>query len=232
MFATFSILFVFFALGIPAAIVLIPWSIVTKSSSAMYRIGMAITRLGVKAAGIRVRIVGLENIPANTSCIFLSNHVSNLDPPILCPLIPGQTSVLLKKQIVDIPLLGIAMKLAKFVPVSRGQSREDAARSTEAAADALRSGLHITIFPEGTRSTRGELLPFKKGAFFLAAATGAPLVPVVVKGTTAMLPKGTWKIKPGLATLEFLPPVMPADFESREELMAAVRASMEAALAR
>ena len=117
------------------------------------------------------------------------------------------------------------MKLAKFVPVSaRAVARGRGAKHRGRQQTRLRSGLHITIFPEGTRSTTGELLPFKKGAFFLAAATGAPLVPVVVKGTTAMLPKGAWKIKPGLATLEFLPPMLPSDYESRDELMAAVRA--------
>jgi 1-acyl-sn-glycerol-3-phosphate acyltransferase len=102
----------------------------------------------------------------------------------------------------------------------------------EAARDALESGLHITVFPEGTRSLDGKLLPFKKGAFFLAAETGAPMVPVVLRGTRQMMPKGTLKIVPGEAVVEFLEPILPGDFETREELMKAVRGAMERCLER
>jgi 1-acyl-sn-glycerol-3-phosphate acyltransferase len=153
-----------------------------------------------------------------------------MDPAVLLPAIPGMTSVFLKKSLMKIPLLGTAMRMGKFVPVSRARSREEAVRSVEAAKEALASGLHITIFPEGTRSPDGKLLPFKKGAFFLAADTGAPIVPVVISGTAAMMPKGTLKLTPGPATVRFLKAMYPGDFESREELMHAVRAEMEEAL--
>ena len=198
----------------------------------MYAWGMGSLRAGVWAAGIRVKVVGLENVPAGKSCIFMSNHVSNLDPPILLPAIPGMTSVFLKKSLMKIPLLGTAMQMGKFVPVSRGHSRDEAMKSVEAAKDALSSGLHITVFPEGTRSPDGNLLPFKKGAFFLAAETGAPMIPVVIRGTQQMMPKNTLKIAPGEAIVEFLPAIEPQDFTTREELMDAVRAAMEKALAR
>jgi 1-acyl-sn-glycerol-3-phosphate acyltransferase len=193
----------------------------------MYRWGMGITALGVKAAGIRVRLEGLENVQPGVHYIFLSNHISNLDPPILLPLIPGMTSVFLKRSLMKIPLLGKAMEMGKFVPVSRANSREDAQRSVEAAADALNSGLHITVFPEGTRSPDGRLLPFKKGAFFLAEGTGAPIIPVVISGTERMMPKGSPRITPGEAYIRFLPPIRPQDASSREELMERVRAAME-----
>ncbi len=112
---------------------------------------------------------------------------------------------MLKKSLMKIPLLGTAMRMGKFVPVSRGHSREDARRSVAAAAEALRSGMHITIFPEGTRSPDGRLLPFRKGAFFLAAETGAPLVPVVIHCTAGMMPRDSLRITPGEAVVEFLP---------------------------
>jgi 1-acyl-sn-glycerol-3-phosphate acyltransferase len=141
------------------------------------------------------------------------------------------TSVFLKKSLMKIPLLGTAMRLGKFVPVSRGHNRQDAEKSVEAAAAALSSGLHITIFPEGTRSLDGLLLPFKQGAFFLAMETGAPLVPIVIRGTAQMMRKGSLKIYPGEAVVQFLPAIWPENFATREELMDAVRAQMETALA-
>jgi 1-acyl-sn-glycerol-3-phosphate acyltransferase len=196
----------------------------------MYGWGRGISRLGVRFGGIKVRVVGLEHVPVGEACIFVSNHVSNLDPPVLLPAIPGMTSVFLKRSLMKIPLLGTAMRMGRFVPVSRGHSKEEAQRSVEAAADALRSGLHITIFPEGTRSTDGKLLPFKNGAFFLAAETGAPMVPVVIRGTAEMMRRGSLKVYPGMAVVEFLPVVRPGEYASKEELMEAVRGATERAL--
>lgn len=236
MFAALRMLFVFVLLGAPAALVGIPWSALRGDFSTMYAWGMGTIRMGLRFAGIRVRVVGKENIPVGESCIFLSNHVSNLDPPVLLPAIPGMTSVFLKKSLMKIPLLGTAMRMGKFVPVSRGHSREEAQKSVEAAADALHSGLHITIFPEGTRSPDGNLLPFRKGAFFLAAETGAPMVPIIIRGTAAMMRKGSLKLYPkagvGEAVVEFLPVLRPQNYAGKEELMNAVRSAMETALTR
>lgn len=223
---------VYLILGVPAALIGLPWSALRKSFNTMYGWGMKIAALGVKAAGIRVRVEGLENVQPGVHYIFLSNHVSNLDPPIVLPNIPGMTSVFIKRELMDIPLLGTAMRMGKYVPVARANSREDAQRSVEAAADALNSGLHITVFPEGTRSPDGRLLPFKKGAFFLAEQTGAPVIPIVISGTEKMMPRHTLRITPGEAYLKFLPPIRPQDAESREDLMERVRAAMEAELDR
>jgi len=230
MFASLRMVFVFVVLGAPAALIGIPWSALRRDFRTMYRWGMGVIRLGVRAGGVRVRVEGMKNVPTDRSCIFLSNHVSNMDPPVLLPVIPGMTVVFLKQSLMKIPLLGTAMRMGKFVPVTRGGSREEAEKSVAIAADALRSGLNITIFPEGTRSPDGKLLPFKKGAFFLAAETGAPMVPIVIKGTAGMMPKGSLKLVPGEAVVRFLPVIWPGDYETKEELMEAVRGAMEAAL--
>jgi 1-acyl-sn-glycerol-3-phosphate acyltransferase len=232
MFASLRLLAVYLILGVPAGLIGIPWSVFRKDFRMMYGWGMRIAALGVRAAGIRIRCEGRENVHPGVQYIFLSNHVSNVDAPILLPLIPGMTSVFIKRELMNIPLLGTAMRMGKYVPVSRGNSREEAQRSVEAAANALNSGVHITVFPEGTRSLDGNLLPFKKGAFFLAEETGAAIIPIVITGTERMMPKGTLRITPGEAYVKFLAPIRPQDAASREDLMDRVRAAMEAELAR
>lgn len=216
-------------LGVPAALVGIPWSALRGNTDTMYRWAVGILRLGVRAGGVRVRVSGLEHFPPEP-CIVMSNHVSNLDPPVLLPSIPGSTSVMLKKELMKIPLLGTAMRMGRFVPVARGHSREEATRSMAAARDALRHGMHIMIFPEGTRSPDGKLLPFRKGGFFLAMEAGVPVVPVLIRGTDRLMRRGSLKVRPGEVSVQFLPALQPAAFPSREALMIAVRERMELAL--
>jgi 1-acyl-sn-glycerol-3-phosphate acyltransferase len=231
MFSTFKMVFCYLTLGGLAGVIGIPYSFVVGNVQLLYRVVVkGIVRIGVRAAGITVEVTGLENVPAGVSCIFLSNHVSNLDPPVLLPEIPGMSSVLLKKELMRIPLLGTAMRMGKFVPVERGNNREAAKASVLAAADALRSGLHILIFAEGTRSKDGRLASFKRGPFYLAKETGAPIVPVAVSGTQTMMRKGSAAITPGVAKIAMLPAIDPAAYGTREELMAAVRAAIAAAL--
>ena len=230
MFSTFKLVFVYLTLGSIAGIVGIPYTLLVGDISLLYRVAMWITNAGVRAAGIKIEISGVENIPAGRSCIFMSNHVSNLDPPVLIPLLPGRSSVLLKKELMNIPILGRAMRMAKFVPVERGHRRDAAKASVEAAADALRSGLHILVYPEGTRSLDGRLSAFKKGPFFLAEETQAPIVPIALAGTQTMMRKGSSAITPGVARIRVLPAIEPSKYESREELMAAVRSAIAEAL--
>jgi 1-acyl-sn-glycerol-3-phosphate acyltransferase len=230
MFSTFKMLFVYVALGLPAGLIGIPYTLVVRDISLLYRVVMRIVHWGVIAAEIKVEVTGLERIPQGRSCIFMSNHVSNLDPPVLIPYLPGRSSVLLKKELMRIPILGTAMRLAQFVPVERGNRVEAAKLSISAAGDALRSGLHMMVYPEGTRSKDGRLMPFKKGPFFLAEETQAPIVPIAISGTQHMMRKGSVAITPGVVKLQFLDPIEPATYATREEMMAAVRAALIAAL--
>lgn len=230
MFAAFKMMFVYVVFGGAAGILGVPFSFVIGNIAPLYRLGMRIMHAGVVAGGIRVDVVGRENLPVGRSCIFMSNHVSNLDPPVLMPSLPGRSSILLKKSLMKIPVLGTAMGMAKFVPVERGHKVEAAKASIAAAAGALRSGLNMIVFPEGTRSKDGRLAAFKKGPFFLAQETGAPIVPIAISGTQHMMRKGSFAITPGVARVEFLKVIEPGDYASREELMAAVRGAINAAL--
>jgi 1-acyl-sn-glycerol-3-phosphate acyltransferase len=230
MFATLKLIFVYLTLGSITGIIGIPYTLLVGDISLLYRVAMWVTNAGVRAAGIKIEISGFDNVPAGRSCIFMSNHVSNLDPPVVLPLLPGRSSVLLKKQLMSIPILGRAMRMAKFVPVARGHRRDAAQASVEAAADALRSGLHILVYPEGTRSVDGRLSTFKKGPFFLAQETQAPIVPIALSGTQTMLRKGSYAITPGLARIQLLPAIEPSDYATREALLLAVRSAIAEAL--
>jgi 1-acyl-sn-glycerol-3-phosphate acyltransferase len=149
MFATFKLLLVWVPLGSLAGIVGIPYTLVVGDISLLYRVTMWIIRTGLRAGGIRVEVVGRERVPNGQSVIFLCNHVSNLDPPVVLPALPGRCSVLLKKELMSIPILGRAMRMAQFVPVERGSRRDAAQASVSAAAAALRAGLNMLVFPEG-----------------------------------------------------------------------------------
>jgi 1-acyl-sn-glycerol-3-phosphate acyltransferase len=213
----------------PAALIAFPWTFITGKVDFLYWVGMGLALAGPKIAGVKVKLIGLDKIDPAGTYIFMSNHVSNLDPPILVPLIPGRTSVLAKKEIWRIPILGKALDLAEIVPVERS-NRDSAISSIRRAGEVMKHHINMTIFPEGTRSPDGRLMPFKKGPFHLAAETGFPIVPVTILGTYEMMPKGSSIVRSGTATLVFHPPMDPKQFSSREELVQAVRHAISSAL--
>jgi 1-acyl-sn-glycerol-3-phosphate acyltransferase len=225
MFSSVTILVTYVVLGLPAGVVGIPWALLTGDIGPLYRWSMRIVRAGVKLARIRVEVAGREHIPARP-CIFMANHVSNLDPPILLPLFPFRTAFFIKRSLLRIPFVGYGMRLAGFIPVDRGGRLESARESVLAASKVLASGVNISTFPEGTRSRNGILLPFKKGPFYLAMESGVPVVPVSIWGSEHMMTKGSLRIHPGTAHVTFHPALFPQQFATREELSGAVRAEI------
>jgi 1-acyl-sn-glycerol-3-phosphate acyltransferase len=211
MIASLTLLATFILLGLPAAIVFIPLAVLTGNATPLYRVSMRITRTAFFLAGIRIA-------------------VSGRDPPALLPLIPGRAAVFLKRSLTRIPILGYAFKLGEFIPVDRDGRVESAQESAAAARRVLGKGIHIATFVEGTRSRDGRLLPFKKGPFYLAKDAGAPCIPVSIHGTESMMAKGSLKIRPGAVHIVFHPPIDPAQYQTREELMQAVRAAIASAL--
>jgi len=208
---------------------LLIYSLLVGNVNFMYRVATRIGITGVRLAGVKIDVHGLEHLEPSRNYIFMSNHVSNLDPPILVPSIPGRCSVLVKKEVFRVPILGTAMKMADLVPVDR-KNRESAIESVRAAIEVMRHHVHMVIFVEGTRSTDGRLLPFKKGPFHLAIEVGAPVISVTILGTEKCWPKGSFAIRPGTATLIFHPPVEASEFDSRDALMAEVRNTIASAL--
>jgi 1-acyl-sn-glycerol-3-phosphate acyltransferase len=228
-FRTLSALLFWIVVAPPAALIAFPWTFITSDVRFLYWAGMGLAYAGARLTGAKVKLVGLDKIDPAGTYIFMSNHVSNLDPPLLVPLIPGRTSVLAKKEVWRIPILAKALDLAEIVPVERS-NRDAAIGSIRRAGEVMQHHINMTIFPEGTRSPDGRLRPFKKGPFHLAAETGFPIVPVTILGTYEMMPKGSLIVKGGTATLVFHPPVDPKQFASREELMQAVRETINSAL--
>ena len=213
----------FWALALPFAVLLgFPWTYITRDVSFLYRMSMWGAWTGVRLAGVKIEPVGLDKLDASRTYIFMSNHTSNLDPPILLPMIPRRTSVMAKKELFSYPLLGETMRIGSLVPVDRG-NRDAGIAAVRAAAEVIRQGINMTIYVEGKRSFDGKLLPFKKGPFYLAIECGVPVVPVTLVGTHELMPKARFRISPGTAKIIFHDPIEPAEFGGRECLMERVR---------
>lgn len=230
MLAAFTLFTTWILLGIPCAIIGIPWTLITGDITFLYGLAMGVIRAGLRIAGIRIEVTWEQPIAAGRTYLFLANHISNLDPPVLFPLLPGRTSAFLKRSLMKIPVLGYGMRLGNFIPVDRDGRVESARESVEAARQVLTAGIHVLSFVEGTRSRDGRLKPFKKGPFYLAKETGIEVVPVSIFGTESMMRKGNMRVFPGTAHVIFHAPVHPEAFATREELIAAVREKIAAGL--
>jgi 1-acyl-sn-glycerol-3-phosphate acyltransferase len=224
------VMLLFWAILLPlAALICFPWAFITGDIRPLYKVGMWGAWTGVRLAGVRVKTVGLDQLDDNRTYVFMSNHVSNIDPPLLLPLIPGRTSVMAKKELFSYPILGKTMRLGSLVPVDRG-NRDAGIAAVRAAEEVVKQGIHMTIYVEGHRSFDGKLLPFKKGPFYLAEQCQVPVVPVTISGSHSVMPKGRFSIKPGLVTVIFHKPIEAAEFGSREELMQKVRGVINSGL--
>lgn len=208
---------------------LVLFAALTGNANPLYYSASRLGRWGVLLAGVRIEVRGREDLDAGRNYIFMSNHVSNLDPPVLLPVIPGRCSVLVKKELFRVPVFGTGMRLGHLVPVDR-DDHDAAVESLHAAVKVLQEGLHMVIFPEGTRSSDGRLLPFKKGPFHLAMDSGVPVVPVTLLGTYESWPKTRFALRPGTATVVFHRPIDPGAASDRDQLMRSVSNTIASAL--
>lgn len=220
----------FWAIALPiAALITVPWALITGNVKPLYRIGMWGAFTGVRLAGIKVKIIGRENLDPRATYIFMANHASNIDPPLLLPIIPGRSSVMARHELFNYPILGRAMRIASLVPVNRG-NREAGIAAVRAAEQVVHQGIHMTIFVEGGRSFDGKLLPFKKGPFYLAETCQVPVIPVTISGTHYVMPKGRFAVKGGEVVVTFHHPIPTSEFGSREDLTEKVRAAINSGL--
>lgn len=220
----------FWALLLPfAALIGLPWTFLTGNINLLYSMSMWGAFTGVRLTGVKVQVQGLDKLDPGRAYIFMSNHVSNIDPPIMAPLIPNRTSIMVKKELFKVPILGPVMRIGSLVPVDRG-NREAGIAAVRAAAEVIDKKLNMLIYVEGHRSFDGKLLPFKKGPFYLAVQSGVPVVPVTVAGTHYVMPKGRFAIRRGVVNVIFHDPIGPDEFGNRDCLMERVRKVIDSGL--
>jgi 1-acyl-sn-glycerol-3-phosphate acyltransferase len=201
----------------------------------LFAAGRGGVHLGLFLSGVKLRIEGAEHLQHHRASIYAVNHASNVEPPLLfealSPLFP-RLSILYKAELRKLPILVRAFDLAGFVPLERG-NRDQSLPAIDRAAEALRSGVSFMIFPEGTRSRTGELLPFKKGGFIMAIKAQAPVVPTAIVGARAAMHKGSFVIQPVTVKVKFSAPVETTGLtlDDRDQLAATVRSTIAALLA-
>ncbi len=218
-----------FAVVIGLPLLLLAW--LTDRIGPFYPATVLGLRMALAIAGVRIVKEGEKNIPAG-ACLFMANHTSAVDPVTVFVAIPRRIAFLAKQEVFRMPLMGWAMKKAGFIPVDRS-SREAAAASADVAAAQLRGGASMVIYPEGTRSPNGKLLPFKRGGFLMAIRGGRPVVPMTITGAERVLPKGETWIRPGEIRLQFHPAIDVSGYREtdREALLVRVREAIAAGLA-
>ena len=174
------------------------------------------------ASGIKVEVKGLSNLDHAEPCVFICNHQSNFDIPVLFAALPTQFRWIAKAELFKIPLFGWAMRGAGYISIER-HNRKSAIKSMGVAAEKIKSGVSVMIFPEGTRSPDGNIGHFKKGGFILAMNAGVPIVPLVINGTWSIMSKNSLKITPGNVRLSILPPVDVSEYSNKNKLIDTVR---------
>lgn len=205
---------------------------VDSSGRTYHRFALLWSRVGLLCAGVRLEVEGVELVPRNQPLIFMGNHQSNFDIMALFLAVPVRFNWLAKEELFRVPIFGRSMKCAGYIPVNRGDGRESL-RSLDRAAQLVAAGTSVAIFPEGTRSIDGKLLPFKRGGFILAAKAGVTIIPFTITGSREVNPPDNFvHLRPGRIGVRFGAPIPGGNrgAKQQEQLMEQVRAAIAAGL--
>jgi 1-acyl-sn-glycerol-3-phosphate acyltransferase len=210
----------YLALAVSAGFLLAP---VLGRRRAFWLLAPAYIRHMAAAFGLHRHLEGWEALPdalrtARQPALFVANHASFFDPPLLISTLPSRPVFIVKQELAWVPFLGWVIWLAGFIFVDRGRKRQ-AVQSVKSAADQIRAGQSVAAFPEGTRTRTGAPLPFKKGVFALAKDAGVPVVPLGILGGFRILPPDDWRVAPAHYTIRVGQPLLPQDFATAQALM-------------
>lgn len=216
-------------IGLPATVflfcVVLLSLIVDRSGDAIHSIGRLWSRILLFLSGVTVEVTGAENLLKDAPQILASNHQGAFDILALQAFIPIQFRWVAKKSLFKIPIVGWSMSLAGYIGIERERA-SSAYKSIEAAAEKVKNGTSVLIFPEGTRSATGELLPFKRGSFLLAVKSGVPVVPISIQGAKGIMKRGSVLISKGRIKVVVGKPIQTLGMEEKI-LMAEVRRAIE-----
>jgi 1-acyl-sn-glycerol-3-phosphate acyltransferase len=220
LYITIWVVFATLVLGVLAIVL----SFFIRSGNPIHHIAWFWGKSILVASRIKVTAKGLSNIDHSKSYIYMPNHQSNFDIPVLMAHLRVQFRWLAKAELFKIPIFGHAMRKAGYISIDR-YDRESALESLKIAANKIKNGVSVLIFPEGTRSRDGKIRPLKKGGFVLAIDSGVPIVPVVIKGTRSIMTKGKFRVNPGHVSLVIHKPIDTSAYNRRtkEALMESVR---------
>jgi 1-acyl-sn-glycerol-3-phosphate acyltransferase len=226
---------IFLSLFIPFTLFVIitgvPITFIDPTGRFLHAYGKLWGRAALFIAGVKVEVEGADSIPAGVPVIFMGNHQSNFDIPSLYAGLPHHFSWIAKQELFRIPLFGYAMKRAGYLPLDRSDGRR-ALKTMDSAAEKIRNGVSVIVFPEGTRSMDGKLIPFKRGGFLLAAKAGVPIVPFTINGTALVNPPKQLVVRPGTVRIRFADPIPTtgATGKKRDELIDRVRDAIDQGL--
>jgi 1-acyl-sn-glycerol-3-phosphate acyltransferase len=207
-------------------------TIVDKSGRSFHRFALLWSRVGLFVAGVELAVEGTELVPRGQPLIFMGNHQSNFDVLALFQAVPVRFNWLAKEELFKIPVFGRSIRCAGYIPIDRSDGRK-ALGSLKRAAEIVKGGTSVAIFPEGTRSNDGELLPFKRGGFMLGVRAGVPIVPFSIRGSMAVNPPDNFlMLRKGTIRVRFSEPipVKSSGSEVLPEIMEKVRKAIAAGL--